>query len=448
MKAMQPQGFLPRERSAVAKLTRDGGALRPVAIARVSTGITRTCIAAGVFVFIAFLAYGVTWIPSVLYIKLAMKPFALVAACGVLSIAIGRRGIQVNMYDIAPVLGYISMAVISAYHSAGVNYVIMQSIALASIVFISCSLAICLDEEGINRLFSIFCCLMGLSVLASLVGYLVAPNLFGALEEGRFRVHGVFGEPAELAAISSFTAIVAICVIKGRAVKTLVSIAAMASLYLSGTRAAVIGLVAVLVFIFLTANKSVFIARLSFVILGILLAIWIGGNIVNNRLAKDSYFRGGSVTSFSGRTSIWTYAIPIAVFMPFGYGYCLGGTVLTGYEFSGARPAERSPDFDPLGRSGTYKVTLHNGYVQALCDVGPIGFLFYLTVFLRAFWLSYKKRNEGSRSVAMSMAVVVFVSVMNISESIVMSPTTNSCFLFWLSFFVLSVPKRYTALNG
>jgi O-antigen ligase len=158
--------------------------------------------------------------------------------------------------------------------------------------------------------------------------------------------------------------------------------------------------------------------------------------IVNQYLLTDvkiesRYARSESIENLSGRTNMWKAAIPKAVVKPLGYGFCLGGAV----SGNDVRLWNIKDDINLIGGASA-KHSLHSGYVQALCDLGLLGFLSYIAVFLfgiiKAVQLAIENRYLSN------VYIFICLSIFNIAESSIMSPLSMNV-LFLLSLFVFSL---------
>lgn len=134
--------------------------------------------------------------------------------------------------------------------------------------------------------------------------------------------------------------------------------------------------------------------------------------------------RSDSISNLSGRTKLWDEAIDRFTESPLiGYGSTIGSYALRGSAdkntFNLGKITDRSLSRD----------TLHNGYLQAILDLGFLGFVFYILIFVIALkrLLTYDRID----SYATVFYIIVFMAIGNLGESIIYSASVSHSIIFW-----------------
>ncbi|MHC1743880.1 MAG: O-antigen ligase family protein [Syntrophobacteraceae bacterium] len=283
----------------------------------------------------------------------------------------------------------------------------------------------------------ILCVYLTIVLIVSIVGYGVffADSVY--FQEGANRLHGVYGQPAQLAFSSTLNMGLAWIAFRNAPLRLAILALSITCLVLTGVRtfaaAVVVGLAAVVILHGSIPRyaKLAVCAGLGF----LLVVLALSGAAETLLRSHNRYLRSESLTNFTGRTTLWKRAIPVALSKPFGSGFCLGGGALLEDPDGSKIVIRAGEDFDPLTHSSTYKSTLHNGYVQSLTDLGILGFLTYCLLFLRGLLATFASRNRTHFSALIFIFYVIATG--NMAESIVMSPTSTSSAMFWLVWFLL-----------
>lgn len=383
----------------------------------------------------AYDVYFWTIFPNINELKLFIKGAALYACCvGILNVTGAKpRRAKWN----APVLPflYVLATITSSFFSVSSLYVLVQSALLAALmVFLYC-----LAREGVlatdESIMYVFFWLCSCAVGASLAGYFVSPGTFATYEGGLRRLHGVYGEPARLALAAGLTMLLAV-VLRGNVCFRVISFLAGATcLIMTGSRTP---LLATIVSIMIVGAFYPFrFKKLFWVATCFCVVIAFGVIVVNGiRIGEVRYMRPESIVNLTGRTELWIKAIPEAVRAPFGRGYCLGGSVfLSDDEKNRGSILWKKDRFKILSHTGSYKSSLHSGYIQALCDTGVGGFFVYFACFVvGASWsLAAARKNY----LLPHVVCFWYIACANFTESVVMGPTSSYVVLFWIVWFSL-----------
>ena len=129
-----------------------------------------------------------------------------------------------------------------------------------------------------------------------------------------------------------------------------------------------------------------------------------------------------SISTFTGRTEIWSAALTLAKERPItGYGYGVGGKVFEDPRF-----------YDPNQElwSGTAKVSLHNGYLSAVISLGiPGTMLLYFLLFLP--FVRSRKAIEGEFR-ALVVAVLFICFFTNFLEAVIGGSSGIASLVLWI----------------
>jgi hypothetical protein len=116
------------------------------------------------------------------------------------------------------------------------------------------------------------------------------------------------------------------------------------------------------------------------------------------------------VTTLTGRTEIWQFAIGQILDRPFtGYGYAVEGEVFQNRYF----PLWWGP-WD-LGAH----ISMHNGYISRAIGVGIPAFLFWLFIVMRPWVALFRQRDDPWNLKPIALLIVLPVMVHNLAESAV-----------------------------
>lgn len=150
----------------------------------------------------------------------------------------------------------------------------------------------------------------------------------------------------------------------------------------------------------------------------------------------EDYARIGTVSTLTGRTTVWAAAIDGFMRHPLlGYGFTLGSMGFS-------REAQQTDAGDSLiAATDISRTTAHNGILQALLDSGAIGLVFYLASMILALvrlWRSDERRQFPSVFYAM-----LFFMTANCGESVIYSASVFPSVLFWgITAFALGLNRQ------
>lgn len=252
--------------------------------------------------------------------------------------------------------------------------------------------------------------------------------VYERMHSGAMRFRGVFGEPAILGEAAGLAIGMALFGIKNKWLKFIVLGLAIPSLMLTFSRTFVIatffsGLVTIW-FYYPRLKKiamGVFVVGLMFVAVVLLLDL----NVKVDTQERREIVRADSIQSMSGRTAIWERAFDTYLESPIiGHGFTLGVNAV----FGGWHGDEISV-FD-AGKKISSGFTLHSGYVQALVDLGTLGFVAYIIfIFLPILRL---RKYDVNRKYAAEFYILNLLWVGNLAENTIYSGGSFISGIFWV----------------
>jgi autotransporter family porin len=157
----------------------------------------------------------------------------------------------------------------------------------------------------------------------------------------------------------------------------------------------------------------------------VLLLLGVLAAAVSFKIGGDEYLSRGNVTTLTGRTDVWEFALSQIAERPvLGYGYAVAGTILQSRYF----PIWWGP-WDEGPHS-----SLHDGYIDRAVGVGVIALLVWLFIVLRP-WYDVLRRPEdrwGLKPVAFWMVIPMLVhNLAEVSISDCTGMVGMSFFLIW-----------------
>jgi hypothetical protein len=146
--------------------------------------------------------------------------------------------------------------------------------------------------------------------------------------------------------------------------------------------------------------------------------------VSNLKIASDSYFARGNVSTLTGRTNVWQFAIGQIKQRPLlGYGYEVGGAILKSRYF----PIWWGPwDMGPQS-------SLHNGYIDRAVCVGIPALLLWLFIVLRPWYVVLRRKDDPWGLKPLVFWMVIPMLVHNFAEA-----SISDCFgLIGAGFFLI-----------
>lgn len=388
-----------------------------------------------------------TWIASSAFRPafLAIKILLLFLCACVSLFSIKKLNLLVAAFDKWLLLMYMLFVFASATFSKSPFYVFVYSVMLLGLLFfaLNVSAQIVLWEK--KKILKSLCYILCVFIAISLIGNFLNLDKFYYFDVwGSRRVQGVYVEPAKLAQVSAISAIVAWFLIKKKIIKTMIIFCSVLAIYLAGNRSYML---AVLILSYLVIIRRLKIGMRGSLIIGLMSIsiILMAVNIIGvTNLEKIPYLRFHSLDTLSGRSDLWNKSIEAATKRITGMGYTIGGSVLYEANNTNILSTSKNREFNFSESNAAGKQTLHNGYIQALCDLGPLGAICYIMVFLRGLFFAFK-----TRIIVLNDAIsflFLFFFLVNFSATILISPTEINTLIFWVSWFGLML--RYNHLRG
>lgn len=353
--------------------------------------------------------------------------------------------LKITFVDSFLLFFYLISVFMSSVFSLSPMYVLIYaSMLLALLVFtycISSNLFESQDFTGLKYLVVIF----SLAVVVSIIGYRISPSRFSDIDVwGNHRVNGIFGEPSKLCQIAALNIFFVFYFVNKSLIKKVLKIVliifSLSAMILAGNRSYMLALVLICVSGLLIGWKTGILIKM------VTVSLAVGSGIVLllsllPYFPHISYFRTESLSNLSGRTEMWKEVMPLALNKPLGSGYCLGGSTLVESAPGGREFIQRAETrFDMFGTTGGVKTTLHNGYIQALADLGYVGVIAYLLLFFRGTQFAlYALKNPKMR---IFICIFFFYAIVNMSATVLTGPTETNTLLFWICWFILMFNYR------
>jgi O-antigen ligase len=314
---------------------------------------------------------------------------------------------------------------------------------LACLLFSCYRMAGFLNSEGNQANLRLVWGLFTMITIVSIAGYLLHLPDFAVTDVwGHIRTSGLYARASKLAQIASINIILVYYFSKSKSFKIAMIAVSVLCLILTGSRTYLVPMVLLAFFFFYSkvALPSVFKIAV-FSLIGVVVLSFGLFFLDRGSLTEKSYVRAHSLGTLSGRTGMWAKSLPYVLQKPMGSGYGLGGVAL--FERAGETNAPKRllsrsvlDEFD-MFRHGGIKSSLHNGYLQAMADVGFVGFLLYIVIFARGAYFAVKT-TRNTAIVGVSKCIFVLTAVSNMGENALIGPTESGAALFWMAWFVLA----------
>lgn len=258
---------------------------------------------------------------------------------------------------------------------------------------------------------------------------------------GRYRLQGVFDEPATLAATAGLALGYALLSRIAWWAAGICVVAACYCLYGTGSRTYAVAIAAAFlvtgIFSGPRSRRFVLLSIVPSAVLAMAVSLFI---TVDSAGLRD-YLRTESISSLTGRTAMWNDAVAqLSRKIVVGYGFTLGSLSVVSNGKSIAQ----------LGGEGEHGLTasrfkLHSGYVQAVMDSGVVGGAIYIAIFLVAFARLLKSGRGGQHRFLMYS--FVFLGVANGAETLIHAASVfRSTFGWIVIIMVMALPSVANSL--
>ncbi len=394
--------------------------------------------------YLLFISYELYYVSSHFggaraFLLVKVATLFLCASYGILKIRDSLSGF--GPFDAILILFYVLMIFASSIFSISPLYVCIYGFMFLALQIFAMHVGSYIVVERYYIQFKYLNLIFTILIALSLAGYIFSFTQFFYRDVwGNLRVNGVFGEPSRLAQISALNILLSIFYLKNFSVRAGILIISLFALLLAGNRSYMF---AILFIVYALALRKVKInafmkIAVSVLVFSIPVALFINPGIFGEHVRH--YLRLESIDTLSGRTHMWMKAISVALEKPLGEGFCLGGMTLV--EASGKRTLFnfRSQHFNMFKKTLGAKRTLHNGYLQVLCDLGIIGAALYVLIFFRGLFFAYK--NLSSKDMGPFICILVFFAIVNFSATILVGPAENNTLLFWVCWYTLMFSYR------
>lgn len=306
---------------------------------------------------------------------------------------------------------------ITSIYSATPLYTLGAATALLGIwVSAVCMAKVFTPRQGLG----IFITALMVAMVISLLLYFVAPDrVMTPMEGGRIlRLSGMFGSPNNLGRAAALTLLLVCLVLRHlrqrQAIPLLLLALAVcgACLYLSGSRASTLGLLAGLAVAVLGRRPLLTATVVVLVVCAALIYAFVPDvrDFVFSLVSRTG--RASELTTFTGRTDIWQFVAGL-----------IGKSPWLGYGFASTR------EIIPDGYSGAYGWTTtsaHNLWLQAWVTTGAIGLVLLLVSMVSSFIQMFTDHLPEAD------AVFVFVLVVGLFEASAVGPSVNLLTFVWV----------------
>ena len=258
--------------------------------------------------------------------------------------------------------------------------------------------------------------------VASLLAIKIKPDLVYHFDdfENIYRFRGFFSMPAMMGATASILFGVAMFRNGSWLYRMPLILVALATLYMTSSRTYWIAALGAMVIVVWWRSRSK-----NLVVISITIAAVIGltaiqaVNISVSKKTAETTLRTDSLANLSGRTLAWQYAFESIQQRPLlGYGFATGDLAFT--------KAEKAT-----------KLSLHNGYVQAMMDAGILGASFYIALIVTAIYRIYKSRQAD---LSAGFYILLLLAIANLGESVMFTAAMYFSLLAWFyAIFGLSI---------
>jgi O-antigen ligase len=263
------------------------------------------------------------------------------------------------------------------------------------------------SREDIEKLLSWF--LVGTGIVWSVIlicMVIMSHDTVWDLEEmtGLVRLKGIYDSPNQIGEIALATIAAAMVVWSStagwkRALLVAQMVAAVALSGLADSRSPFVGIA--------IGGLLYLIWKYRFRAVPIILALGLAGyGLVS--VINPEYFNRGDVTSLTGRTEVWDFAIEKIKQRPLiGYGFEVEGQIMLAHDFPiWWGPWEEGP-----------RSSLHSEYLSKAISLGVPALLFWVFFFSRSFIALFRRKDDPWNLKALFFLIVVPVLILNFTES-------------------------------
>lgn len=355
-----------------------------------------------------------------------------------------------------PFFGYIFalfMSLINVYDSF---YVILQIISLTAVIlfFIAYfeSVRVSGAEKGLPQT-SLFMVLFMIATFSALCAAVVPSLVYYPISIDETRFRGIFAMPAMMGSAAGLLVGLSIFGQHRLWIRLLAITAGVTCLGLTLSRTCWVATVAaslLTTWFFVKRGRQWVAVAMGGMVVVVCLYVASGED---GPSAIDRIVRVKSIPTLTGRLSIWQKSFDAFTQRPmFGQGFTVGGRSLDDKadKVQQAELFRSSSGGDRIIKESERsigKLTLHNGYLQSLLDLGLFGTFFYLSAILLSIFSLY--RITHTRKFSVEFYGLIFFTVENISQNVIYSAAVFDSILFWaLAVFSLSLDPAKLSNNS
>jgi O-antigen ligase len=297
-----------------------------------------------------------------------------------------------------------------------------------------CFVAVAVEGIGLEKLTLPIIYACGMLTLSAIALYIVMPSMAVALLEGGTtpRLAGLTGSPNNLGRTSAIALFFIFFAVRNKQVSPWradivgIALSALACLYLSWSRTALIAVMVAISLVLLRKRLLLLLwgAVAAFTALLLLLLANTNWDHLVRMVSRHGSIQ--ELTTLTGRTAIWDFVWGSFLRQPLmGYGY--GSTKL----------------LIPMGFRTVYGWTTtsaHNMFLQSLVTTGMVGFLLVVALVV------VQARDFVKRPHGLADAAFLFVLISGMTEAGAVGVAPNLLTIFWLV--TLAVPREDKSVKG
>jgi exopolysaccharide production protein ExoQ len=347
-----------------------------------------------------------------------------------------RARLRFNRLMLSIVLSFLGWTALSLFWADDPTLTGRRLVALALMIVFSAGCVARMNEDALT----VF--------IAGIPALNLVPGVLSEIEYGRFQLFGAhrFGGTAphpNVQAASLSVASVLLCWLVWRTRGSTriafgaATVVVFAFLVMTGSRTSLLAVLAALAFSFVLTLVRDRKRLLPVLLASCILLIGLGGLFLlsagnsGDPLAQAVHRNGddNDAGSFNGRVELWQQCLKFVAKRP-----------LRGYGFGGFWTAKR---IEAISQDQTWAIQQsHSAYIEELLALGIPGAVLYVVVLFTSLWICIKRFLQRRDAYGAWAAVLVFIAIHNLTESINVSPLfTNLTFNLIVLYLALVSPN-------
>lgn len=343
---------------------------------------------------------------------------------------------RVDWRQHALLLAYLAVIFITGIFSDFRAAVMIQFLSLLTVILFGISLRYHPIGADAHRVLmeTTFWAYLAVTIISILLLF-IAPSIVYQVGNiaGWKRFAGLYDRPAMLGAASGILFGIALFgTVRGgwlaKLARIAAVIAALTCLYMSGARTFWVAFIVAAPMTAVVKYPRKIKMIMSFVTVAIILfSVYEAFDFHISKKSAEKELRVGSVSTLTGRTTIWEATFAAIQARPLtGFGLGMGGVALV---HRPGHAASLIKERISVGASLSRVPSLHSGYIQALGDTGVLGALVYLAVVVMTclhYW-----RHRRAVQFGAECFIVLYLTTANIAESIIYKASVWHSIMFW-----------------